>query len=524
MKGMPFLRASGRAPRAAVLLLLALSGQALYSQAAPKVAKSAAPWRLPGGVAGQAYSQSLALDQPNWKRWSQVSPEVPGLQLKPSGELAGTPTTEGIFRLSITAADGRGHATHATVFLAISSRVGPPSPEDLLQSGAPVLVNTCRTLEADKSYQLQHDLGADERAACLRLSGPNIRLDLAGHTVRGRITGKAIDINGIVIANGKVSCNFGDTETGHGCIELTSEAPSNKTVLLRNLEVRQLSTIADNAARAVHIDWTAESNSLSPTTPAVRLSGITASVSASKGHRSPVLGVQGYGITVEVDHNQITCPEGSNACQGIVCYGVHGCWVHANRILLASNPKIEETARAILFDQLNRKASDFGEAWNNVIVANEGRAIRIRGAFNVWVHDNRIESVEDAGDTGSYVGAVHLGDPDAGVDDLKDTRIFRNTVELGRRGLVIFARNARGAVVENNTILCKAPCTDADFASVRSPLEPGDGSKLTLRNNLGVGISLESNVERGADLDICNSGSATGKGRINRPSDCNSRK
>ena len=507
-----------RSVRLPLLFLLLLPSLFLTSQVPPKPAKPAL-WRLPGGIVGQPYAQSLALDQPTWKRWTQLSIEVPGLYLKPSGVLSGTPTSEGIFRLAITAVDGRGRENRATVFLAVSSRIGPPDPEPFTQSGATPL-SSCRALDSDKSYQLQHDIGTDDAAVCLKLSGPNIHVDLGRHTVRGRISGKAIDINGIVIANGTVSCNFGDTETDHGCIELTSEAASSRTVQIRDLNVRQLSTVTDNAARAIHIDWTAASNTLSPTTPSVRLSGINASDSASKGHRSPVLGVQGSGVTVEADHNQLTCPTGANACQGIVCYGVHGCWIHANRIVLASNPRIEETARAILFDQLNQKSNDFGEAWNNVIVANEGRAIRIRGAFNVWVHDNRIESVENSTETESYVGAIHLGDPDAGVDNLKDTRIFHNTIELGRRGVVIFARNSRDAVVENNTILCKAPCTEAGFASVRTPLEPNDSSRLTLRNNFGIGVSLESEVDRGAELNLCNSGSGTGKGRINRTSDC----
>jgi hypothetical protein len=140
------------------------------------------------------------------------------------------------------------------------------------------------------------------------------------------------------------------------------------------------------------------------------------------------------------------------------------------------------------------------------------------------VHDNRILSVDNQNESQSYVGAIHLGDPDSGVDDLKDTRVFRNTIELGQRGVVVFARNTRDAIVENNTILCVAPCVEASLANIRTPLKANDASRLTLRNNIGSGILLESDVERGAELNICNSGSATGQGRVNRSNDCTQKK
>ena len=415
---------------------------AVRLNAAPSATKSM-PWRLPGGVAGQPYSQSVATYQPNWKKWTLLSSSAPGLELESSGTVAGTPTTEGMYRLVMAATDSRGRQMHLNIVIAISSQIGPPGPAHATDHRPVVPVSSCRALDADKFYQLQQDVSTNQNAVCFRIAGPDVHLDLHGHAVQGRISAKAIDVNGIEIDDGTVTCNFGDSDTDHGCIELTSEASPEKTVFLHDLNIKQLSTVSDNAARALHIDWTARSGSLPVTTPAVRLSGLTASVSASKGHRSPVLGVQGSGITVEVDHNQISCPAGSNACQGIVCYGVHGCWVHANRIVLAPSDHIEETARAILFDQMKQTPTAFGEAWNNIIVANEGRAIRIRSAFNVWVHDNRILSVDNQNESQSYVGAIHLGDPDSGVDDLKDTRIFRNTIELGQRGVVVFARDRK---------------------------------------------------------------------------------
>jgi hypothetical protein len=194
--------------------------------------------------------------------------------------------------------------------------------------------------------------------------------------------------------------------------------------------------------------------------------------------------------------------------------------VHANRIILFPNPRVDETPRAILFDQLHDHATDFGEAWNNVIVANEGRAFRVRGSYNVWVHDNQIESAQNWDKNTNYVAAIHLGDPDAGTDDLKDTRIFRNAISIARGGIAIFARNARDVLVEDNTLKCRADCQDFLFASVRTPLEAGDDSRLTLRNNTGWGIPLQTEVERGAQLNICNSGSASGVGEIRRLSDC----
>jgi hypothetical protein len=438
--------------------------------------------------------------------------------------LVGVPSAEGIYQLSISALDRPGRSVQSSLLIAISSPMEIPSFATRTASAHVTSLNYCRKLDANTSYQLQRDIGIEESAPCLQLSGPNIHIDLGGHSVRGRIVAKAIDINGITIENGSVICNFADTETDYGCIELIGDAGALKPVQIRNLIVRQLSTTTDNAARAVHIDWRAATNSLPPNEPAVRISGLTASVSTSKGPRSPVLGIQGANISVESDHNQLQCPAGSNACQGIVCYGVHACWVHANRIILSPNPHIDETARAILFDEMHDHANDFGEAWNNLIVANEGRAFRIRGSYNVWVHDNQIESAQNSETNSNYVAAIHLGDPDSGTDDLKDARVFHNTISISRGGIAIFARNALNAVVENNMLKCRAACDDILFASVRSPLVANDESHLTLRNNVGIGITLQTEVERGAELNICNSGSAAGIGQIYRFADCSAGK
>ena len=472
--------------------------------------------RLPGGVAGKPYNESLAGLQPAWSGWRATS-EIPGLQVEALGRVSGTPAREGLYFFLFTALDERKRPQRMQVLLGISGELGQ-AKEQNRNSRRRSAVDECKTLQAGV-YELRRNIGSDESSVCLRLASGHVDLDLGGHTVRGRIVGKAIDLNGIEIAHGTLECNFADTDTDHGCLQLTGEQAAKTPLRVHDLTLRQLSNTGTGAARALHIDWSARTSGLPVTEPAVQITSVTASVGPSKGDRSPILNVQGSAITVEAAHNVLTCPTGSNACQGIVCYGVHACWVHANRIVLEPNPMIDETARAILFDQVKDRPDAFGEAWNNDVVANEGRAVRVRSSYNVWVHDNSVEPIANPAPNPHYIAAIHLGDPDSGTDDLKDTRVFRNFFQLGRGGTVIFARNTRDVLVENNVVLCSG-CADATFAAVRNPLNPGEVSGLTLRNNIGRGIALSTWVEQSATLRICNSGATTGEGKVERSPDC----
>jgi hypothetical protein len=160
-----------------------------------------------------------------------------------------------------------------------------------------------------------------------------------------------------------------------------------------------------------------------------------------------------------------------------------------------------ETGRAMILDGgvLN------GEVWNNNVVTNNNRAVRVRDSGNIRIHDNVMGPV-----TAINEAAIHLADPDSGVNDLNVTA-DNNTI-TAQGGIVVFIRNGINAFVRNNKVICVG-CSNV-FASVRN----GTRTEITLSDNPDVLLSWPSPqifVEGpNGKATICNSGTGFGSGII----------
>jgi hypothetical protein len=238
----------------------------------------------------------------------------------------------------------------------------------------------------------------------------------------------------------------------------------------------------------------------------IRLSHITANVPKQPDvSRSFALSIIATNHVVEVSDNHLTCESGAAACQAVMCYRTADCKMHHNFVEMNTNTT-KADGRALLFDR-----AENGEAWNNTILVNNNRAVRVRDSFHVRIHDNQFRQIAANG-----AAAVHLADPDAGTNDL-DVLVDGNTFEV-IDGTAIFIRNGVNATVRNNTISCADGCSRLGrLFSIRSPIGAGNRTEITIENNPTAALNPASPpiaVGLGARVNSCNSGSATGKGEI----------
>jgi hypothetical protein len=223
-------------------------------------------------------------------------------------------------------------------------------------------------------------------------------------------------------------------------------------------------------------------------------------------------GARNYNLSIvastnmEVAYNSMHCPSGSYACQAQMCYGTSWCKMHDNYIALDADTS-GETSRGLLFD-----SAQGGEAWNNVVIANNNRAIRIRDSKNVRVHNNTIKNVTAGlAPQTQQIAAVHLADPDTGFTSAMNLEIDHNSFEMNG-GTTVMTRGGNGMVFHDNTFTSIGGGT---LARVRS--WSYGTSAITLDNNPSAATVLpaaQTMLEPGTAATICNSGTATGSGMI----------
>ncbi len=470
----------------------------------------------PGGIQGQAYTVTFT-SQNGFApmSWTVTSGSLPpGLTVgNASGEVSGTPTSPGtyLFTLQIVDQFGRTATRAFSIIISSSSTSYGNTPADAYatEGGAPdpaaIVLNACQTpaLTTNGSYRLGQSVAVAAGTAgqnCFLL-GAGVKLDLAGFTITGRVNRNG-NANGIVVFNGTINCSWPDNGSDAGCVRITSTSNSTATMRIHHLTI----TNTGNATRSIHVDWPVTSK---PAITSIRIFNTTMTVPSQPAvSRSFAASVVGTNHTVEFFNNDITCAADANACQALVCFRTAECKFHHNRADMTFNTTAER-GRALLFDG----SVQSGEAWNNLIIANNNRAIRIRDSFNIRLHNNQIKNIQNNG-----AGAIHLADPDAGaVNDLK-VLIDDNDFELAD-GTVIFLRNGFNATARNNRFSCVGNCNLSKFASVRTPLAPGTQSVLTLDNNPNVILFMaptQTTVDAGATAIICNSGQAGGTGTVNQ--------
>lgn len=371
--------------------------------------------------------------------------------------------------------------------------------------GSAVILSACQLLMPNTSYRLAGNVNAlTPTDICFQITGANTTLDLNGYQVSGRIVGNAVNINGTHIFNGTLVCDRDGALGGNvGCIFLYGDyfQPSAQ------LRVHHLN-ISNTAAcgRSLHVSWDTTA-SWSGGQYLVRLYNITSTAapgpSCLRAYNLSVFA--GPGITTEASNNDVTCPADTAACQGIVFYGNDRSRMHHNRANLPQN-LTEQTGRAFLCDG----SADYCEVDNNLVIANNNRAFRVRDSMHARIHDNVVQRITCCS------MAVHLGDPDTGSTDL-DVIVERNTFEVAD-GMVLMIRGGYHAWFRNNAITCAGCTAGATLARVRTM----GTTNISFENNptaTALG-SPQIYVETTASATVCNSGQAAGTGAIAYSSAC----
>lgn len=468
---------------------------------------------LPQGMVQATYGALLAATGGKAPfTWSLASGTLPsGVVLQSTGSLSGTPMTAGNFIADFMVQDAAGTIVTKQLAIAIAAAsdaagVGYGHVGDPYEGSAPpaaTLISTCQTLAPNVSYRLSRDLNALTAAdVCLQISGPNTTIDLNGYRIGGRIIAAGSNINGTHIFNGTVECAEASTTGNAGCIWLYGDnRVATNQVRLHHLSVRN----AAACSRAIHVEWTVPGAYAEPFL--LRLHNLTTVAASgptcSRTYNLSILGSDF--LTAQVDHNDLTCPADSGACQGVVFYGTNHNQAHHNRIELMQN-STAETARGVLCDK-----SDYCEVRDNLVIANNNRAFRVRDSTNAWIHNNTVSQITCCGSA-----AVHLGDPDVGSNDLN--AVVENNYFEVRDGLVVTIRSAYNAWFRGNTIACVGCSGSSNLARLRNGLS----TSLILENNSGA-TSLPSPqifVESATSASVCQSGQATGSGTITYPTSC----
>lgn len=478
---------------------------------------TAAIW---GGIQNESYS--FPLTQANGTSgftWTvSVGALPPGLALDPSsGIIAGTPTASGNYNFTVQLTDAAAQLATKPFNLIISpndenygnvgdayaSEGGAPNPNALLLSACQATV-----LAKNTAYRVIENVSAANSGANCFTLDTGTKLDLGGRTVTGRISMNA-NPSGTAVFNGTVNCNWPDNGGDAGCIKILSTANPTAEMRIHHL------TILNEAqqARGVHVSWPLPSI---PSVPSLRLFNLAITVPMQPtALRSFAVSLLTTNHRLEVANSDITCTAEASACQAIMCFTVGDCKLYHNRITMQPyTPATGDVGRALLFDGNTKN----GEAWNNLVIANNHRAVRIRDSFNIRVHRNTFKSIT----AGPHaIAAIHLADPDAGATNDLKTIIENNSIELAG-GVVFFIRNGFNATVRNNSYTCVA-CAGGLLGTIRSPIAPSTRSEILFENNAQVTLHLPApqlNVFSGATANLCNSGAAGGAGTVNQVGPC----
>lgn len=396
----------------------------------------------------------------------------------------------------------------------------PPETEDRGNVGDPyeggaanpaaVLLTRCQALAANTSYRLAGAITAGPDVVCFTMNGSNTILDLGGFALEGRITAAGYPlIDGLIIFNGQVFCNHPDHEGNAGCVWITSDRTPVAGMRLHHLTVYNANSSGTIGGRAIHIDWS--NTQLANAAPAITIDHITSRLAdVVGGSRNLNISIISR-MNAEIKYNDVTCPAGAAACQGVMCYGITNCKVHDNLIEMSPN-YTAETGRGIILDQASS-----GEVYSNEITANNNRAVRLRGTKLTRVHGNTIKNIT-AGGNGlvAQLGAVHLADSDPvdGFETGDANEIDTNRFEVAG-GTVIFTRGGDATTVFHDNEIVQMT-SGGKLASMRVWSAGGGTSSLTIKDNPTATVlpAPQTTVEAGAAVVICTSGTATGAGTI----------
>ncbi len=447
---------------------------------------------LPSATVGTLFLALLAATggTPPYQ-WSAATGSLPaGLTLDAaSGQITGTPTQAGTDSLSLQVTDANSAAASATVPLTVAAgasngptQAGCGSPDGLTLydqstcgnvgdpyegNGAPkttsgkdgsgnsYLISSCLTTGLSPNngdvYTLTANIGSDPTAVCLNFgfTGHSYTLNLNGYTVTGQIR----DNGGFgrTILNGTINCSVPDNGNT-GCINYYAQTPTaSAQSRFHHLTVHNSTA----GSRDIYVEWDSGTSTYSGCQ--VRIDHVTLNPVVSSG-RSYGISFSGGGAKIggcfQADHNMITMPSdpNANAIQGIVGYYValNAQYNYINNNNFVGGANGGDSYRAILCDGEGATVMAPGPCTvtNNYIDVENSRAFRDRFYTNYNVQYNYFDHVR----FGNRYGAIHIGEPDSGLDN--DAGTVQNNTFVMQDGKAVYVAQAVGPVISNNTVVC----------------------------------------------------------------------
>ena len=322
-------------------------------------------------------------------------------------------------------------------------------------------ISSCNTnITTGGNYVLTQNIGSDATATCLKWFFPSssVNLDLGGHTVTGQIDISNTNQGLNVIQNGIINCSMGAgclvwPTTGH-IHHLTITNSAGLLGVLGSIGINVVGTESVTASYlGLHIDHDTVTISATPNanrTEAIRVSGANGSNASIRS------------MSIEADHNNVTCSDNASACQGFELFATIGSLIHNNTFTLPSTCTLcTDTARATIFD-----TGGMGEFSFNTVTTLSNRGIRTRnlsssaaGNLPIFVHDNSFLHVTTAG----RLAAVHIGENDTNLNTTP-VNVYNNNFELGPAGNGVVVSAADNVTVRSNTVTCfNNDCTGVGF-------------------------------------------------------------
>lgn len=527
---------------------------------------------LPNATVGTLFLALLAATggKPPYQ-WSAASGSLPaGLTLgASSGQITGTPAQASSSSVSLEVTDASSATASATVPLTVDAgsssgaqQAGCGSPDGLTLydqsacgnvgdpyegNGAPkttsgtdakgnsYLISGCVTNIAPKAatdvYTLTANIGSNAAAICLGESFQSsypATINLAGFTMTGQLNIQTNADGGWIILNGTINCSLPS-----GCYYFYPQS----TTWTTQSRAHHLTVHNSQAgSRDLYVEWDSGTSTYSGCL--VRVDHVTLNPVVSAGRSYGISFVGGGPKTTgcfQADHNMITLPSdpNANAIQGISGYYVtltaQYNYINNNDFIGGANGG--DSYRAILCDGEGQAVIAPGPCLvtNNYINTQNSRAFRDRFYTNYTVQYNYFDHVRNDG----RVGAVHIGEPDSGLDN--DIGTVQNNTFVMQDGKSVYVANAVGPAISSNTVVCDTTngCAAGSLFGFVDVLSEGGnpppGSPSATFQNNAPSISLlpsaqiivcdgvttcSFNAGVKASATITNSGTASGGGLI----------
>jgi hypothetical protein len=376
-------------------------------------------------------------------------------------------------------------------------------------------VTACGTLTtANSPFVLQNDVGSDPAAICFHLDSRNITLDLAGHTVTGRIDETGLYASGITIFNGTVNCSVAPLSVG-SCIKISSSSAYTAKTRIHHVTALNSAEPGNNVIATIYLDWTG----LDGTNTAIEVDHVTGYVqTALTSNRAEFMRVT-TGKKVDIHNNDLTCNADVAACNPIEVVGAAGYvngLIHHNRVTIINNTVSDGLPRAIVIagPDSGSVGTQGWRVYNNICTANNGRCFRFRQVNDLQVHDNQ---VLNCAATMGY-GCYHFADPSNGTAYVSDAQavIYNETITLDTGGVGFWLRDGNGWTVRDVTVIG----THGKLGRLDTPLQAPPGgpvptSATFCRITGASSLDTDSVANASTTVNIFDAGNWSGAGTIN---------